>query len=121
MINHKKNLLVILSIAIIIISIISYFAFGTVVNTGEIATKNISVNNGTIQIAGTTINSSKSFAGYNYMIKNDTLYLKLRYSIVNPIHQSGDFNISFNCNDINIKNMYLQGNRTEDIKLVWTK
>ena len=120
--KHKKILLVIIiPITIIIISSIFYFAFGAVINTWEVATTNITVNDETIKISGTTLNSSKSFACYNYIIKNNTLYLKLRYSIINPIHHSGDFNITLNYNSENIKDIYFQGNKTEDKKLVWSK
>jgi hypothetical protein len=118
----KKLLVIFASITTILISCnIAYFAIGLVVSTRSVCTKDIIAGHKTIKISGTTSNSGEAFAGYNDTIKKDTLYLKLRYSIVNPIHHSGDFNIILDNNIGNVKYIYLQGNKIDDKKLVWSK
>lgn len=118
---HKKSLLsLIIFMVIVLISSITYLEFGLYVNTGVLHIKNIAVSNQNLQVLGTTTNSGEAFAGYNYTMENSNLYLKLRYSVVNPIHRSGDFNITIKENVKNIKNAYLQGSKPEDKKLIWT-
>lgn len=107
--------------AIILIGGTVYLAFGSVADTYAVVIENLKVDNETLQICGTTASSAEAFDGYNYTINNDTLYLKLRYGIVNPIHHNGDFNIILHDDLKNIKCIYLQGSKTEDKKLVWTK
>ncbi|HEY5561451.1 MAG TPA: hypothetical protein VIK72_06780 [Clostridiaceae bacterium] len=120
--KHKIFLLVIIiPLTIILISIITYFAVGVADSTVAQYVKSVMVSNETIKISGTTVNSGEAFTGYSYTINKDTIYLKLRYSIVNPIHKSGDFNILINNNFGNIKYIYMQGKKTGDRKLIWTK
>ena len=121
--RKHKNILIVIGglISIILISIFVYLTVGLSLNTDAVMTKNITLNNETLKISGTTSNSGQAFTGYKYIIKNDSLYLELRYSFVNPIYNNGDFNVSIDKNFTNIKYIYLQGNKAEDKKLVWTK
>lgn len=109
------------AIAIILIITIAYLSVGSGVNTGIIIIENVVVSNEKIEIQGTTVSSAKAFTGYDYIIKDDALYLKLRYSIVNPMKRSGSFDIKLKDEFKDIKFIYLQDNDTEDKKLVWSK
>lgn len=121
MLKNKKILcVVIIIIGILLIGSIRYLMVGNEVNTNSLFVKNIDVNNDKLYIAGLTINSGEAFAGYDYTIENENLYLKLRYTIVNQFHGNGDFSITINDNLMNIKKIYLQGKESEDLKLVWT-
>ncbi|MGK0465554.1 hypothetical protein [Clostridium sp.] len=117
----KISLVLIILITAILISITMYLAIGTGVSTGSIFIENITKNNRTPQITGMTSDSALVYSGYSYKIKGDSLYLKLRYSLVSPFHRDGKFNISLNDNLENIKHIYLQGNKTEDTKPVLAK
>lgn len=119
--KHKKTLLIIIPIMIFLVSSIWYIELGLGVNTNAVITKNVTVSNEAVQISGTTVNSGEAFVGYSYKIKKNILYLNLRYSIVNPVHHSDDFNIRISDNLENVEKIYLQGNKTEDEKLVWIK
>lgn len=121
MLKNKKILcVVIIIIGILLIGSIKYLMVGNGVNTNSLFVKNIDVNNDKLYIAGLTINSGEAFAGYDYTIENENLYLKLRYTIVNQFHGNGDFSITINDNLMNIEKIYLQGKESEDLKLVWT-
>jgi hypothetical protein len=118
--DYKKKLFVIaIFITVIFGSIIIYLVFGVYVDTYGTSAEIISVSDKDMKISGGTASSGQAFAGYNYTIKDDNLYLKLRYCIVNPIHRYGDFNITIKGNMKNIKNVYLQGIKSEDKKVVY--
>jgi hypothetical protein len=118
----KKNfLLLVIVIIIIAAGSILYLAVGKVIDTNSVHIENLKVDNDKLQVRGTTFSSAEAFDGYNYTINDNSLYLKLRYSIVNPIHHDGDFNIILHDNLKNIKYIYIQGKRAEDKKLIWTK
>ncbi|HEY8890323.1 MAG TPA: immunoglobulin-like domain-containing protein [Clostridium sp.] len=120
--NFKKiSLVIIILISAIIISSTMYLAIGTGIDTYGIFVDNITKDNKTLQITGSTSNSALVYAGYSYKIKGDSLYLKLRYSLGSSFHHGGGFNITLNNDLSNINNMYLQGNKSEDEKLFWTK
>lgn len=119
----KKNLLIlIIVITIIIAGGTVYLTIGKVIDTNLVHIENLKVDNEKLQVCGATSSSAEAFNGYNYTINDNILYLKLRYSIVSPIHHNGDFNIIIlNNNFKNIKYIYIQGNKIEDKKLIWTK
>ncbi|HEY8889796.1 MAG TPA: immunoglobulin-like domain-containing protein [Clostridium sp.] len=117
----KISLVIIILISVILISSTMYLAIGTGIDTYGIFVDNITKDNKTLQITGSTSNSALSYAGYSYKIKGDSLYLKLRYSLGSSFHQGGKFNITLNNDLSNINNMYLQGNKSEDEKLFWIK
>lgn len=120
--KYKKILIGSISIILFILAAsVTYMSIGHSVNTNALIINNISLNNETLQITGTTSSSGEAFAGYGYSIKDDNLYLKIRYSIANPIHRIGDFNITIKGEADKVKKVYLQGNKSEDIKLIWTK
>lgn len=120
MVKKRFLLVAFIIIAVILVSSITYMNIGIQANLKTILIRNIAVSNKTIQILGTTASSGEAYAGYSYIIRNNNLYLELRYCIVNPIHHTGDFNILIEDNAIKIKNIYLQGGKTGDKKLVWT-
>jgi hypothetical protein len=119
--KRKKTLYVaVIIIVILLIGSIRYLTVGNGVNTKSLFVNDIEVNNEKLHIVGTTTSSALAFAGYYYTIENQSLYLKLRYTIVNQFHSNGDFSITINDNLMNIKKIYLQGMESEDLELVWT-
>lgn len=118
--NKKFLLMTVVIVAIILSGIMIYMCRGIRVSSGTLIIKNVSVNNETLQISGTTNSSGEAFAGYDYTIRNNNLYLIIRYSLVNPIHHTGDFNILIKYKSDKIKNIYLEGKKTSDEKLVWS-
>lgn len=117
----KTFLIIIIFIVIILISITIYLSIGTVVGTQSVFIDKITKDNKTLQINGMTSNSALAFSGYSCKVKGNILYLKVRHSIGSFIHNTGEFNITLNNDLKNVNYIYLQGNKTEDKKLVWTK
>lgn len=118
----KKNLLIlVIVITIIAAGSTAYLAVGKVIDTNSVHIEKLKVDNDKLKAYGTTSSSAEAFDGYSYKIDYNILYLKLRYSIVNPIHQNGDFQIILHDNLKNIKYIYIQGSMAEDKKLIWTK
>ena len=119
--SKKKFLVIIILISAILISTALYLAIGMGVSTRSVGIESMMKDNKTLQITGSTSNSGLAFTGYGYTIKGDTLYLKLRYSLVSPFHNAGEFSITLNNDLANVKYIYLQGSETKDKKLIWTK
>lgn len=120
--KRKKVILVIfIPVLITTITIITYLSVGIEINTGSIFVQNASLNNESIQVTGDTASSGLAYAGYSYNTNGDSLFIKLRYVLANPIHKYGAFNISIKEIPKNIKKVYIQGKETSDIKLVWSK
>jgi len=120
MINKKMVLYIVLILILVLLaSGLMYSMIGSLVNTQTLLIRDITVSSEKLHITGTTSNSAQAFTKYSYTIENDILYLKLRYALVNPFHQSGDFNIIINDNLVGINKIYLQGQKYDDLQLVW--
>ena len=120
--KRKKIIIaVLITIPIITISIIIGLAVGTVTNTGSIFVQNVSVNNEEIQVKGDSESSVVGYAGYSYNIDGSSLFIKLRYSLYNPFHKGGAFDINIKEISKDIKKVYIQGQEASDVKLIWSK
>jgi hypothetical protein len=83
----------------------------TVVDNELIFVQNASLNNEVFQVTGDTESSDMAYAGYSYNINGDSLFIKLRYVLVNLIHKYGAFNISIKEIPKDIKKVYIQGKK----------
>ena len=119
-INKKMVLFsVIILILILLVNGLAYSMIGSQVDTTTLQIRDIAVTSEKLNIAGTTSSSAQAFTRYSYTIVNDSLYLTLRYVLVNPFHRNGDFDITIDDNLIGINKVYLQGKDDEDLRLVW--
>lgn len=122
MFRDKRNVYSLIIILLMIIFFtVTYLKDGTVVDTGSLFVTRTEIIGDKLFIYGSTANSGQAFAAYSYITKDNNIYVKLKYSIVNPFNKYGDFIIVINEHLTSINNVYLQGNRADDLKLVWTK
>lgn len=103
-----------------------YFTLGRTVDTETIVIpeQGITVNadNSGFSLMGTTESSSMAFVKHKYKIKDDSLYLWLRYALTTKRSKSGDFEIAITDNDFSAVNkIYLQGKSRDDLKLLWER
>lgn len=120
MVKKKTMLFTVLGLILILFILgIAYSTIGNKVNTASIHIKDIAVANNKLQIIGTTTNSGLAFTSNDYKIVNDSIFLVLRYAIVNPLHRSGDFNIMIEDNLAGVSKVYLKGSDEQDLQLVW--
>lgn len=98
------------------------FIYGSYTSTSGIGITKIEVNNNNLEIIGSTFDGgSGAFAGYDYTIKGDRMYVKLRCCLGTGIHPLGEFSIRINDEKIwQVKSIYLQGVR-HDKRLIWHK
>lgn len=113
-------LVLIILISIILISIVMYLVIGLGIDTRSVFIKNMTKGNETLRINGSTSNSALVYAGYSYIIKGDSLYIKLKYSLDSTSHHGADFNVTLDKNIEDINHIYLQGNKKDGKKLFWT-
>ncbi|MEO4053965.1 hypothetical protein [Solibacillus sp. CAU 1738] len=66
------------------------------------------------------LSNKVGFSGVDIKIKNESLYIKLQYGIVSgrPAEQ---FGIYLGTKLDRVEKVYLQGNQTDEVKLVWYK
>lgn len=102
-----------------------YLTYGKIESTEpiRIAEQGIIVkaDNSGVEIKGTTVSSAKAFVKHKYKIKDDVLYLKLRYALATKKNRSGDFNITITDDLSNVNKIYLQGKSKDDLKLLWER
>lgn len=121
----KKTKLFIMgiSICIIIASIFAYINLvrGTPADTKSIIINQIELKDAEMFVEGMTTYSAVGFSGYKYTIKDENLYLQLRYTLVNKINPHGDFSFRIEDDFKDINKIFLQGSEPNDTKLIWKK
>lgn len=92
------------------------FGFNFCANPDNILVKNIEYNEGIVKLTGNTSSSGDYFAGYTYEIKDDNLYIGLKYNLKIFSNKDGDFDVEFDINEKNINKIYIKGkNETKEI------
>ncbi|WP_066504538.1 hypothetical protein [Abyssisolibacter fermentans] len=98
------------------------FIYGSYVSTNAVGISQIKLENNELIVAGNIADSASGFSGYKYRIDDEKLYLKLRYSLVNDLNPSGHFSIKIVDDDLkDVKKVFFQGGKTEDIKLLLSR
>lgn len=118
----KRTLIIILSLLILTILSIDYgwrlFGFNAC-TTGFPNVTEVKLNEDVLRIKGTTIYSGDHYIGYISEIKDDTLYLGIRYQLFTVFHSGGDFNIEIPLKNLNLKKVYIRGRDSKE--LIWIK
>ncbi|WP_157764403.1 hypothetical protein [Paenibacillus riograndensis] len=117
----KRNF-VIAAIAIPIISIIGFlFMFTNIINPNTIFVSQCNITNNSILIKGAFTDSANKYRGYKLTYNDNTLYIKIKGSLLSFNGSAGDFNISINNDFDNIQKIYLQGSNSSQRTLIWSK
>lgn len=95
-----------------------YLLHGTPASPETLMIRQISLDQGRLQLSGTTSSSAAGYSGYSYTIEDGKLYVRLRYSLLNS---SGDFAIDMPTKEATIRNVYLQGSSSDDVRLLWSE
>ncbi|RSK27616.1 hypothetical protein EJF36_12425 [Bacillus sp. HMF5848] len=117
---------VLLSIGVTIIVIFIFLGYlffveGNYVPTNTIGVQEIEVSEDQIFMKGYTSGSGNGFSKHTHFFEDGNLYIKLKYSIVSKFNPVGDFNIIITEPTNEVKNIYIQGNKKDDNRLVWEK
>lgn len=125
--NPKKFILASIPFIIAIVIIVGiigwwvYFEHGTYSDTTSITIQHIKLEVDKMRIKGVTVDSATGFGGFKYEIKDNSLYLKMRYTLVTKKHPYGDFDIAITEDFKEINRVYLQENKVNDTKLIWER
>lgn len=115
----KKIIPLVIGILVVIILVaggflIRSYRIGEIVSD-ELMIHCIELSKDNIKITGTTTDSAKCYKDFTYTIKDNNLYLNIRYVLPSSKYKSGDFTIVIPENHESIKNIYLK----ED-KKIWS-
>ena len=97
------------------------FIYGSYIHVESYGVKEINVQNDNLHFKGYTMSSALTFSGYKYKIKNENVYIRLRYSLPSIFNRDGMSDISIKNNFEGVKNVYLQGREKNDIRLIWSR
>lgn len=121
----KKNKMIFVGIlSFIVLLVFVYFItfiYGSYIIVENYSVREIIVQDNSLHFKGTTISSAQAFSGYKYKFKNGDVYIKIRYSLASRFNKSGDCEINIVENFANINNVYLQGMKKDDIRLIWSR
>ncbi|KAB3530909.1 hypothetical protein F8154_13390 [Alkaliphilus pronyensis] len=125
MIYGKRKMIflaVILSIVVLLgMAYFITFVYGAYINVENYGVREVLVDESSLNFKGYTISSAQAFSGYQYKIKGEDVYIKIRYSMVSRFNRSGNADINIEGNFENVKNVYLQGRKKDDVRLIWSK
>ncbi|MRN55622.1 hypothetical protein [Paenibacillus monticola] len=118
----KKRNFVIALIAIPIISILGFlFMFTNIINPSTIFVSQCNITNNSISIKGAFTDSANKYRGYKLTYNDNTLYIKIKGSLLSFNGSTGDFNISIKNDFGDIQKIYLQGSNSSQRTLIWSK
>lgn len=123
--HHSKIKLLIIAILGVIILIfmsfyISIFFIGNAVSEG-LHFEEVSVSDDTVSLIGETGGSADSYKGFEYEIKDDCLYVKIKYVMVSEFSKNGmNFSVMIHDDFRNIRKLYLLNDENEK-NLIWSK
>ncbi|GAA4839526.1 hypothetical protein GCM10023310_16670 [Paenibacillus vulneris] len=95
-----------------------YLQRGTPASPQALMVQQVHMDDGKLQLTGTTSHSAAGFSGYSYKRSGGDMYVKLRYSILSS---SGDFSITIPAGQEAVRNVYLQGSSPDDLRLLWSQ
>ncbi len=120
----KNKIISVVGWSILILLSLTYFVafvYGAYIHVENYPVREITVEDNQLRFRGTTGSSAQAFSGYRYQIKGEEVYIKIRYSIAGRFNKDGDSEISIEDNFENIQRIYLQGQKKDDIRLIWSK
>lgn len=102
-----------------IFSFAIYTLIAKITDTSAIQIDEVEVYDGqTLHIKGDFTNSNKKYAGYTFDIIEDKFYLRMKTVLLGGKSGGFDFEIK-DSNLANVKEVYLQGAKKEDLVLLW--
>ncbi|HKL41247.1 MAG TPA: hypothetical protein VJ962_01505 [Clostridia bacterium] len=119
---EKRTMIIGLSLLILTIVSIDYgwrlFGFNAC-TTGFPSVTEVKVNDDVLKIKGTTFYSGDHYIGYMREVKDETLYLGIRYQLFTVFHKGGNFNIEIPLKDVDLKEVYIKGRDSRE--LIWER
>lgn len=97
------------------------FVYGSYIEVENYSVREITVQDNILHLTGTTNSSGQAYSGYSYEMKDGNVYIKIRYSLVSRFNQSGEANIVIEDDFENVENVYLQGSKKDDTRLIWSR
>ncbi|MBU8878649.1 hypothetical protein BGM26_06555 [Bacillus sp. FJAT-29790] len=119
--NFKIKLVGVIALAVAL-GVYMFFVRGTTQDVNWLRINNVDVSNETIMIHAFNPNSAKTISGFDYYVKDKTVYIKLRGgTLVNRLGQSFvTENIVINDNFSDVNKVVLQG-KAKQSKTIWNK
>ncbi|MCD8501388.1 MAG: hypothetical protein LRY71_06460 [Bacillaceae bacterium] len=122
--NKKSKIMIAMVIAILLLLSTFYFVgfvYGSYIGVENYSVREITVQDNILHLTGTTNSSGQAYSGYSYKVKDENVYIKIRYSLVSTFNQSGEANIVIEDNFKDVENVYLQGSKRDDNRLIWSR
>lgn len=91
------------------------------VNPQNILVDDVNVTNDLITFKGNLASSGDQVNGHEVVYQNETLYIKIKSSLVSFQKRSSKIDISLDNNYGEIKEVYLQGDTTANKLLIWPR
>lgn len=113
--------LLLLFVLILSIGVGIYLYWGVGVNTSSINVKAVKSNSSGLIVTGSIYDSNMAFSGFSYKIKDNSIYIKPRQTISSPFRKTNQLTININNNLRNVRYIYLQGAKKNDVKLLIKK
>lgn len=116
----RGKILLLTTLIVVILGLAAaYFMLTNVMNPNSIAITSTRIEEETILLKGTFMDSALNYSGYSKTCHENKLVLKIKGSLIKWPHSSGEFEIHIKntCGDIH--EIYLQGSDPNSIKLIY--
>ncbi|CDN41161.1 hypothetical protein [Paenibacillus sp. P22] len=116
----RGKILLLTTLIVVILGLAAaYFMLTNVMNPNSIAITSTRIEEETILLKGTFMDSALNYSGYSKTCPENKLVLKIKGSLIKWPHSSGEFEIHIKntCGDIH--EIYLQGSDPNSIKLIY--
>ena len=117
----KRKIIFIICAVLVPIIIYLYLNLFSTLNIGVdgLYFENISVSEKTITINGGTLGSAGAYKGFEYVIEDKNLYIKVNYIFFTGIYKSGNFKINIKHDFSKINKIYITDGKK--YKIIWSK
>lgn len=117
-----KRFIIVIGIVVflIVIATIATINSKSVLNPYIVAILDVNVSDKKITLKGTLVNSSLQFKGYTVKYENEILYISIEGGLIS-LSKPKDIDISIDNTYGKIKKIYLQGDTTSNIMLIYPK
>lgn len=123
MLQKKSFKLLIILFCIIIVLVFQngwrLFGFKACINPNDISISKTSFIDNKIKISGVCDASYPYFNTYIYKVKDNKMYIGLKYNSFNFFKKSGAFNIEIPIDTASVEKIYIKGKNS--IKEIWSK
>jgi len=123
----KKNtkIIIILSAALLVIALAAYpiprygwklFGFSLCDSPSSVMVFDVDVSSDSVRLKGGTTSSATAFVGYVYKIKDNTLYIGMKYNLLLGFtDRIGDFDIQIPIGSDSFEKIVIKGGSSEEV------